>query len=455
MNLSHLNRYIREFEKRRSALTWRPLAVILSVLTALGWFRNFIASSGELAIPALVFLVLALIIFMSIPVPSIRSLIFRAVAFGLDLLILFLATAAVVIALTLGGVYRENAIMLAIVTWAWFAYFVFCDYFFGGTLGKLTLRLRLISLRKERPNWVTCCARTLLTIPVPLVAASYASQSVDILHSRLNFLLAMFVRAAVVCLIPVSMLFWGRDQSLVDTVLGTAVRRGGNSGDAAPARGIIAATLLSVAVVLALGCVKAGVAYVGTPVLFGQNLRDPSGTGVTLYRRTNLPEITKAISTGLRDPASLVADVEIYQSTAHPDPIAEESDLLTPRDLEADYAKRTEVPLIQVILFFPTSSLVKAVVLRNTESALLSSLQSNPEPAFVIVQLTSFIHVGPLRLQRNERFLFCSVLSGETRTSYYADLRHPGSLDLKWSVDFFRCVFLFDRKCIDAWRPYI
>lgn len=455
LNPHYLKKHFREFDKRRAALTWRPIGIVFTVLSALGGSWDFIRSSGEFSIPAFGLLAISLAIFMSVPVPSIRSFVLRAVSLLMDMLILTVVTVVGAFILTATGIYRESSISLAVITWLWLAYYVICDYLYGRTLGKRILGLRLISLRPGRPSLITCLLRTLFLIPVPLIAASYASHSLDLLHSRLSFSLAMFLRATVVCLLPASMLFYGRDQGLVDLVFKTAVRRNSQHSGVAPDRSVLAGTVLTVLVALGFGCAQAGVAYIFAPTLLHEALPTPSGTGMTSYRMQSSPEIERMISAGFRDPSTVIAGVEFYRFTGHQPVLAQKPDLLVLPGLAQEYAKASEVPLLRVILFPPTSSMAKAMVLENAARALQSSIQSNDKPAFAVVQLSSFLHAGPLRFQSNESFLFCSFLSGTDRVSFYADLRRPRSVDMKWSLDFFRWVFLFDRKFIDAFRPYV
>lgn len=447
--------YVREFKRRRKALSWRPIGVLVWIFTTSVAIRDFIKNTGELSLPVFVLFAISLALLMLIPVPAIRSFGLRAASFFLDVLILVLTTLGAVFILTLLEVYKETAVALAIATWLWFAYFALCDYLFGGTPGKLILGLRVISLRKRRLGWPSCLLRTLLTIPVPLIAASYASHVFDLLDSRLSFFFAMFLRYSVVWLIPVSMLFYGQDQSVVDVILGTAVRRYDQHTAKVQARSIRAGTLLSLATALTLGFVLAGGSYAVTPALFNKNLERPSGARIWLSRNESAPELTEAVSTGLRDPSNLIADVEIYQNTNEPEPVAEESDRAGVPDLTEAYAKATEVPLLDVIFYSPTSSLVKAIVLENAGAALRSAIRANDKPAFATVQLASFMHAGPLRFEYDERFLFCSLPSGKGTLTFYADLEHPDVLSMKWSLDFFRYLALFNLKYAEEWRPYI
>lgn len=456
--------YVGEFRKRRERLlAWRPVHYILLVFSLaglLGFLISFVNSGGELSIPVLALGLFSVVLFVCIPWPSIHLFIMRAVAFLSDVLILFMTTTLAVVVLTETHTYAENAVWLEITTWIWFLYFGLSDHFFGGTPGKRLLGLGLVSLRKGKPGLFVSLLRALCILPIPIIAASYATVRLHFFHSRPDFFAAMVVRETVLCAIPVSILFYGGDQSIVDAIFRTAVRKNQQERevDAASPRRLKRRALFFASAAAIVGLTLASVDYLVVPALFDKALPSPLGSGTALSRIEEAPKIKKALwaslVSGPRKPSQRVADVEIDQysrNSFRPAP------LLNPRTMPNylnGYKKQKDLRVVRVFLIPPTSSLVEGEILSAVGEVVESSVSVKGRPFFIAVQLFSFLHAGPIRISYAETSLLCLQQSGG-KPLYLYDEMHPwGKLGIIWSPDFTRYLLLFDGNAVKALRPF-
>jgi hypothetical protein len=199
---------------------WKPIGLILSVLSGIGSFREFRHRSGPYFFRSLALSALAIAILFTVPIESTRLFARRVVAFLMDLLLFGLGTIGLVSLLFEVGVVRPSAVTSMVIVWSWVLLFVLLDWAFAGTPGKKIMGLRLKGARAGGPALLGCLARNLLTFVVPLSVAgrilSIATQSKAAESAEWG------IAVAILSFCPLSIIFF-HGQSLPDLLVGITV----------------------------------------------------------------------------------------------------------------------------------------------------------------------------------------------------------------------------------------
>jgi hypothetical protein len=198
---------------------WRPLGIILSAGSFIYFVERFYHRSGRFFPGTVLLAVLSVVLLFTVPIKSIRLLAKRVVAFVLDFAVLALFTYSACDLLFRHHVTKPCGLVSLVAMWAWLFFFVFCDWLFSGTPGKLLLNLRLKN-RTARTDFVTCLLRGLLILVVPI---TIAGRIIGILtHSKTTSFVLWSAALAILSFLPLSIAISG-GQSVVDLLLKTSV----------------------------------------------------------------------------------------------------------------------------------------------------------------------------------------------------------------------------------------
>src|SRR5439155_759424 len=117
-------------------------------------------------------------------------------------------------------IIRPSAVTSMAIVWCWVLLFVLLDWAFAGTPGKKIMGLRLKGKRTDGPSPLSCLARNLLSLVVPLSIAGRVLSIVTV--SKAGESAEWAIAVAVLSFCPLSIVFFG-GQSLPDFLLGISV----------------------------------------------------------------------------------------------------------------------------------------------------------------------------------------------------------------------------------------
>src|SRR5205823_3122397 len=109
--------------------------------------------------------------------------------------------------------------------WVTFFYFVLFDWRFKGTLGKKLCKLRVIPTGSSKIDFCKSFLRVFVTFILPIICGSYLQEKiVGDGNSRIRFFFGNGLGDAVIFFIPMSIIFFGGNQSIVDKILCVSVQ---------------------------------------------------------------------------------------------------------------------------------------------------------------------------------------------------------------------------------------
>src|SRR5438309_6272822 len=237
MNKQSFDELVKESKVRQSALKslFHPYTRISTIISYAGFAYAFIKGGGEFTFP--LFGLIVLVCFLSLspryapPIAGIPLLGRRILALLTDFLLLSIVSFLALFLLQSKD-YLEYLTML--VLWVAFLYFVVLDCFLNGTLGKMVWGLRVVDTKKSEGNFyksfirlmVRAFLRVFFTLLFPIICSGFLRDALmGDLSSRLRFFLGEWSAEFALCLVPMSILFLGGNQSIVDKLLGMSVQQ--------------------------------------------------------------------------------------------------------------------------------------------------------------------------------------------------------------------------------------
>jgi hypothetical protein len=432
---------IKELGEARKQL-WKPVGLVLAIVSTIQSLRTYLQRTGPFVYVSSALLVLAVIILLTIPISSVHLLAKRLVAFVLDYVLLGLLTMAIANLLFKSYAIKPSAVVSMGIVWTWFALFVLSDWRFGGTPGQFMLGFRLRKVGGERAAFLTCLARNLLVLVVPVIGAA---RILDVATtSRLGLFTQWSVGVALLSVIPLSIAFCG-GQSIPDLILGIVVLPKGASASLYPGRltarpifAVIGAALLAG---LIFGFVSS-VAYHS----FTVEKKVPMPP-VDFYVKSGLEEAKIAgflrshLDGGMQDPEAFSKDDYLRElrvfSVLGKLP-SENGASTAPSVCRASFETDKSYVIVLAQINPETPALVKAILFQNLIN---TSSQYVKKPDLLVLQLAERQSFGVFNIQLTENYMLCvtapnaangkpdvSIFDVSSSSSFMASISEPAAL---------------------------
>jgi uncharacterized RDD family membrane protein YckC len=416
-----------DFQAKRAVLhrQWRPLAFLLLALSSWGYARYLWQTTRDLgSLPAVGILLLGLLLFLLLfrlaPVGGF-SLIPRAAAFLVDLVLLALSTFAVLSLLRRFGIV-PNPWGLMFVAWLWFFYFVLFEMFLHRTPGKQLFGLTLVFHGKRGASFCTCLVRTCVSLLTPLLI-------IDLVRQPLPWRYVLFspvevsVAAAAVTLGPMSILFLPDARGIADRVAGTLVKelqKQDNLAQIDGRPGWLRLCLLCLSVSLYL--------YAATYFL-DRRLKAHYGSLAAMVANVERPTMAEQLwvylPIGLRNPPAFIKDISVWEFSPNPVTVNDASDFLVLLPYKDDIPKLREMRIVAVSLFPAATSIVKTRLQDNFLRYYVPLTEPAGLPAFVLLQLLDEEDFGLFTLVSAENMLLCVRRHGDRAIAFYVQPDKP------------------------------
>ena len=213
--------YLKKIKSRTKDLKdiWKPIGVLISVVTALSSARRFYTKTGPYFLGSAALLAMAVLILYTVPIVSVRLFVKRVVGFWIDILTCALLTIGASWLLFEGQAAKPSAVVSMAIVWAWVFYFIMLDWRFEGTPGTLAVGLRIKGHDSE-PSLLACTGRNLCVLVVPFLLAGSILSTIAKTEVRSSELWSFAL--TILFFFPLSIIFTG-GQSLVDIVFGLSV----------------------------------------------------------------------------------------------------------------------------------------------------------------------------------------------------------------------------------------
>jgi uncharacterized RDD family membrane protein YckC len=456
MNKQLLQDLVEELKVRYVALTkmWKPYARVIWAISIPTVVYTFIINTGSLTLIVVGFIALACFLVFAPPFAGSYLLGLRVLALLADLLLVSFASFSVWIMYSDFQMEHQGQALM-ITLWVTFFYFVLFDWRFKGTLGKKLCRLRVVPTGSSKIDFWKSFLRVFVTFTLPIICGSYLQE--EILgdgSSRIRFFLGNGLGDAVIFLIPMSIIFFGGNQSIADKILGVSVQRRRHRLKTTQNTWVLWVRrntwALLICSTLACSFLLTAILDLGVwrMVTFGlpekplakyfeqfRSVEDPSTIGILWI----------LLPVGLKEPASIVRNIQMFDMSPNPFSFrVEDSRTTVPLNPEPYFAQLKQIRLVRVTLAPHVSSLVKHVVINNFLGLGTRLTSITQRPGFALLQLTSEQRFGVLYYKSEENILLCWMRSENNPIDFPVEVRPrvTYSFQLIGSMDEIRLLLL-------------
>ncbi len=390
---------------------WKPVGLVLAIVSAVQSVRTWQQRTGPFVYASSALLVLAVVILFTIPINSVRLLARRLVAFVVDYVILGLLTMAIANLLFKSHATRPSAVVSMAIVWTWFAFFVLSDWRFGGTPGQFILGLRLKRAGGERAAFLTCLARNLLVLVVPIIGAARILGLAT--TSRFGLFAQWSAGIALISLIPLSIAFCD-GQSIPDLILGIVVLPKGASASLHPGRLTARPIFAVMGAALLAGIIFGFVSSVAYHS-FAVEKKVPMPP-VDFYQKSGLEEAQIAgflrshLDGGMLDPEAFSKDdylreLRVFSALGR---LPSENGASAPAVCRAAFQTDKSYDIVLAQINPETPALVKAILFQNLIN---TSSQYVKRPALLVLQVAERQSFGVYSIQHTENYMLCVTAS--------------------------------------------
>ncbi len=238
--MTHLSELLKEGKQRHAALTrfakWprRLYWLISAVVTAYTFFKG----TGELSFPLIGLGALTIfLLYYAIPLSGnallsgVRLFIRRASALLIDVMVIALVVVPLMVWYRADIQRPEDVLqvsagqILMLALWSGVMYFVICDWHYGATIGKRLVALRVTDLDGRRVSFCISFVRSFLSLPLPVLFGVLLAFHIDSFpRAASRLVVGDMTKQAIIALVPMSILFFGGNQSVIDRLTHTVVR---------------------------------------------------------------------------------------------------------------------------------------------------------------------------------------------------------------------------------------
>jgi hypothetical protein len=457
MNKRLLQDLIGEVKARYAALKriWKPYDRIIFTFSIPALISAFVINTGSFTLIVVGYIALVCAVLTAPPFAGTYLLGLRALALLADLLLV--SFVSFIVWTTHPEFQMDHQGQVLMVTlWATFFYFVLFDWRFKGTLGKKLCRLkvvptgngiidslgeklfRLLGIRVAPNNskidfWKSFI-RVFATFALPVMLGSYLQEKIvgdD--NSRIRFFLGSGLGDAIIVFIPMSIIFFGGNQSIADKLVGISVQRRRQRLTATQNTWVLWVrqntwTLL-ICSTLAWSFLWTSLWYLGVwrTARFGiseKPLAEYVGQFQSIEQDPeSMGKLWTLLPIGLREPTSILRNIQTFDVSPNPFSFPLDSRTRAPLNPEPYFVQLKRVRLVRITLAPHVSSLMKLVVISNFLNIGAQGTPINQRPRFILLQLTSEQRFGMLYPRTEENILLCWMRSGNNTIEFPAEVR--------------------------------
>jgi len=448
--MPRLNELIKEGKERHAALTRllkqpkRFLWLISLAFTARSFFKN----SGDLSVPLIGFALLTLFLFYyAVPLRATRLFVRRASALVIDLIAISLLIVPSMVWYRTELQQPEDLLqisagrILMLALWLAVMYFVVCDWHYGATIGKRMFALKVTDLDGRRVSFCTSFIRTFWSLPLPALFGVLLALHIESLPTTVSrLMIGDAIKQAFVTFIPMSILFFGGNQSVVDRLTHTVIRAEHQSPHLFSKISPKTWILLSFSM-LAWVALQPSLLYFG---LLKNTVDDltrglPAGTRVywNASELDTTPVLWLALPLGLKTPAYAIRNIEIREEVSLSASKFEldNTHFFLPLSPETYLTTQTKRRVVRVTLARDRPSLIKVILLQNYEALINQNVPVTQRPFFSELQLVTENEYGLFSAGEEENFLLCALVSNNQPVTFYSPMLPHGAVNFHWSLD--------------------
>jgi hypothetical protein len=443
MNKQVLEELVKESKARHSALKslFQPYSRIYSIICYAATAYALIKGGGEFTLPLVGLIVLACFLSLSPrfapPIAGIPLLGRKILALLTDFLLLSIVSFLALFLLQSKD-YLEYLTML--VVWVAFMYFVVSDCFLNGTLGKRVWGLMLADTKKSEGNFyksfirplVRAFLRVFFTLLFPIICSGFLRDALmGDGSSRLRFFLGEWSAEFALCLVPISILFLGGNQSIVDKILGMSVQQKSQHVDSNPPKPRLSTwvTLVSSTIIFAFLLAALAYAGVGKMVASGGLPKEPPAKGFqqaeTITDPKTIEPLWVYLPMNLRESGSVVRKIELFAASPNPFTFrSEDSHIMTPLNPAQYLNDVKQVRFVRVTVAPYMSTVTRMIIVLNF-LALGGRSTTTIRPSFALLQIGSEQKYGLFSIGVQENILICWMGSNTNPVDFPMEA-HPG-----------------------------
>jgi uncharacterized RDD family membrane protein YckC len=453
--MTKIGELIREGRKRHEALgrLVKQPKQLLWMISAAVWVRSFFKNSGQMSVPLIGLAMLTVFLFYyAVPLSATRLFVRRVLALFIDVVAIYLVIVPLMLWYRTEIQQPEDVLQLSagrvltVALWSAVMYFVVCDWRYGSTIGKRLVALRVTDLEGGRLTFCRSFIRSLLSLPIPILVGVLLGFKISAVQSLSRLLVGQGVKQLFVSFIPMSILFLGGNQSVIDLLTRTMIR-----AEREPARiytEISSKTwsLLCISTV-AWAALNVSLLYFGGMKNSLDNPTEGLPSWGQLYwiePAENLPPIDApstlwlVLPIGSTTPTYAIRNIDIVEKVS-----------ITPMKFRIDdthftkyldiqpYLKATsEVRTVRITLARDRPSLIKVLVLENYRALISQNVPTTQRPFIRDLQLMTENDYGLFVWGEEEDFLLCGLINNNNQPiTFYSPLLPFGSVYLHWSLD--------------------
>jgi hypothetical protein len=426
---------VEELKARYAALTrmWKPYKRVIWAFSIPTAVYAFIINTGSFTLIVVGFIALVCFLVFAPPFAGSYLLGLRVLALLVDLLLVSFASFLV---LTVYSDFQQSHQGLALMAtlWVTFFYSVIFDWRFRGTLGKKLCRLRVVPTGSSELDFFKSFLRVFVTFILPIICGSYLQEKIEgDGSSRIRFFFGNGLGDALIFFIPISIIFFGGNQSIADKILGVSVQRSRHRLKTTQNTWVLWVRRntwpLLICSTLAWSFLLTGFLYLGAwkAAIFGFPEKPPAKY-VGQFRSVEDPGAIGTLWTllpvGLKEPASVVRRIEMFDVSPNPFSFrVEDSRTRVPINPEPYFTQMKQIRLVRITLAPHTSSVVKLVVLTNYLAIGTQAVPTSQRPGFALLQFRSEQRFGVLFPNSEENILLCWMRSGNNPIDFPVEVR--------------------------------
>jgi uncharacterized RDD family membrane protein YckC len=437
---------LKRFAKRPKRLYW----LISAALTAYTLFKG----TGALSIPLIGLGALTIfLLYYAIPLSGnallsgVRLFIRRASALLIDGIVIALVIVPLMVWYRADFQRTEDVLqvsagrILMLALWSTVMYFVICDWHYGATIGKRLVALRVTDLDGRRVSFCASFVRNLLSLSLPVLFGVLLAFRIDSLpRTASRLVVGDMTKQAFVALIPMSILLFGGNQSVIDRLTHTVIRAEHESPHVFSETSAKVWILLGISVIAWAG-VHSSLLYLSLLKNTADNPTKGLPAGTQVYWNASEPDTTRilwlVLPVGLKNPTYAIRGIEIEEE-ASVNPIKLDIDdthffvALNPKLYLTD---QTKLQVVRVTLARDDPSLIKVLLLQNYEAFINQNIPVTQRPFFSELELVTENEYGLFSTGKQENYLLCAMVSKNHPVAFYSPMLPHGAVSLHWSLD--------------------
>ena len=423
-------------------ITWKPYKRVIWAISTATTLFIFAEYSGDFTFSILG--LIGLTSFLSFspqfapPIVGIQLLGRRAFALVTDVLLISIGSFFLLFRLQ-SKAYLGPLLML--VVWSTFSYIVFCDWRFGGTLGKRLWGLKVAGKENTEISFCKSFIRTFLTLPLPIILGGFfRDKLMGEVVSWPRFIVGEGLAGVIIYSIPMSIMFLGGTQSIADKVVGAQIKRKRQRMDADRRKIKPSSWVLLSCSTFAWGFLLASFAYpgIGKIAITGLPKSPPAKDfqkDAFITAPVTAAQLWLYLPMNIKEPTSVIRKIELFEASPNPFTLSSRYTHIIP-PLNPDAALRQLHPPIRYIRvsLAPYVFTTTRMIIIDNLFALGERVPSKERPNFALLQFGSDQKYGLFSLTTEENILLCFMGSDARPVDFPMEVRPRHGIKPEFSL---------------------